>query len=198
MLPMDVRPATRFDMPGVIQLQSASFIGNLSDEDRGNGFVSVEFTEPQFDAMARDCALIVALEQQHVLGYLCSASVDYCRQFPLLATLVQRFPDLRYAERPLGSYRTFVYGPVCIAHAQRGRGLLRSLYRELLRALGTTYDLGVALISKNNPRSFEAHVRKLGMTPVGEYELRGQQYDIVAFHIPSLHDQTNAPNSTSF
>jgi len=41
-------------------------------------------------------------------------------------------------------------------------------------------------------------VRKLGMTPVGEYEFLGQQYDIVAFHIPSLHDQTNAPNSISF
>jgi len=133
-----------------------------------------------------------------VLGYLCSASVDYCRQFPLLTALVQRFPELRYAERPLDSYRTFVYGSVCIARSQRGRGLLRSLYRELLSALGATYDLGVALISKDNPRSFEAHVRKLRMAPVGEYEFRGQQYDIVAFHIPNLHDQTNAPNSMSF
>lgn len=195
---MDVRRATPLDMPGVIQLQSASFIGNLSEEDRGNGFVSVEFTQQQFDAMARDCALIVAVEQQQVLGYLCSASIDYSRQFPLLAALVQRFPDLRYAEKPLDSYRTFVYGPVCIARSQRGRGLLRSLYQELLRAIGTRYDLGVALISKDNPRSFEAHVRKLGMTCVGDYEFCRQQYDIVAFHIPNRHDRTNTPDSISF
>jgi L-amino acid N-acyltransferase YncA len=176
-------------MPGVLQLQAASFIGNLSAEDREDGFVSVEFTMQQFDAMARDCTLIVAVERQHVLGYLCSGSVDYSRQFPLLAAMVQCFPKLRYAERPLDSYLTFVYGPVCIARSQRGRGLLRSLYHELLNALGTSYDLGVALISKNNPRSFEAHVRKLSMTLVGEYEFREQQYDIVAFHIPKPHDQ---------
>jgi len=185
---MDVRPATGFDMPGVIQLQSASFIGNLSDEDRDDGFLSMEFTLQQFDAMAPDCALIVAVEQQQVVGYLCSASVNYCRQFPLLAALVQCFPKLRYAEKPLDSYRAFVYGPVCIARSQRGRGLLRRLYQELLRAIGARYDLGIALISKNNPRSLEAHVRKLGMTPVGDYEFRGQQYDIVAFHIPNLYE----------
>ncbi|MEP6959608.1 MAG: hypothetical protein ABI980_12835, partial [Nitrospirota bacterium] len=98
----------------------------------------------------------------------------------------------------VGLVSNVVYGPVCIARSQRARGLLRSLYQELLSALGATYDLGVALISKNNPRSLEAHVRKLGMTPVGEYEFRGQQYDIVAFHIPNLHDQTNTTNSIYF
>ena len=195
---MDVRRATPLDIAGVLQLQSASFIGNLSAEDRAEGFVSVEFTAQQFDAMAMDCALIVAVEQQHVQGYLCSASVDYCRQFPLLAALIQRFPELRYAKRPLDSYRTFVYGPVCIARSQHGRGLLRSLYWELLRAIGARYDLGVALISKENPRSFEAHVRKLGMTHVGEYEFRGQQYNILAFLVPNRHDQPNAPDNISF
>ena len=186
---MDVRRATPQDMPGLLQLQAASFIGNLSAEDREDGFLSIEFTLQQLDAMARDCTLIVAMEQQQVLGYLCSASVDYCRQFPLLAALVESFPKLRYAERPLDSHQIFVYGPVCIARSQRGRGLLRSLYQELLRAIGSRYDLGVALISKENPRSLEAHVRKLGMTPVGEYEFRKQQYDIVAFHIPNRRDQ---------
>jgi L-amino acid N-acyltransferase YncA len=185
---MDVRRATPLDMDGVFQLQAASFIGNLRAEDRAEGFVSVEFTAQQFDAMAADCALIVAVEQQQVLGYLCSASVDYCRQFPLLAALIQRFPELRYAESPLDSYRTFIYGPVCIARSQHGRGLLHALYQELLRAISVRYDLGVALISKENPRSFEAHVRKLGMTHVGEYEFRDQQYDIVAFRVPNCHN----------
>src|SRR5262245_45303017 len=139
---MEVRRATPLDMPGILQLQTASFIGNLKVEDRGDGFVSVEFTQQQFDAMATDCALIVAVERQQVLGYLCSASVDYCRQFPLLAALVQAFPKLHYAEKPLDSYRTFVYGPVCIALSQRGRGFLRALYQELLNVLGARYDLG--------------------------------------------------------
>jgi acetyltransferase (GNAT) family protein len=195
---MDVRRATPLDMDGILQLQAASFIGNLSAEDREDGFLSMEFTLQQFDSMARDCALIVAVEHDQVVGYLCSASVDYCGQFPLLAALLQRFPDLRYAEQPLDSYRTFVYGPVCIARSQRGRGLLRALYQELLRAISSRYDLGVALISKDNPRSFEAHVRKLGMTPVGDYEFRRQQYDIVAFHIPNHRDQANPPDSISF
>ena len=74
---------------------------------------------------------------------------------------------------------------MCIAHSQRGRGLLVALYEELLRVVRSTYEIGVALISNANRPSFEAHVRKLGMTPIGEYEFEGDQYGILAFTVPT-------------
>ena len=85
----------------------------------------------------------------------------------------------------MDAYRSFIYGPVCIHRSHRGRGILIKLYQELLRDLGAKYDLGVALISNDNLPSFEAHVRKLGMTRVGDYEFQGEQFNIVAFKVPS-------------
>ena len=174
---MELRPVTPHDIADVLQLQAASFIGNLSPEDRGGGFVSSAFTRQQLEEIAKDGALVV--------GYLCAASCPYYQQFPLHAALIRRFPEVRFAGRPLDAYRSFIYGPVCIHRGHRGRGILIELYQELLRVLGARYDLGVALISNDNLPSFAAHVRKLGMTLVGDYEFKGEQFNIVAFKVPS-------------
>jgi L-amino acid N-acyltransferase YncA len=182
---MELRPVTPHDIADVLQLQAACFIGNLGPEDRGGGFVSSAFTRQQLEEIAKDGALVVASENDRVIGYLCAASCPYYQQFPLHAALIRHFPEVRYAGRPLDSYRSFIYGPVCIHRGYRGRGILFELYQELLRLLGTKYDLGVALISNDNHPSFSAHVRKLGMALVGNYEFKGEQFNIVAFKVPS-------------
>jgi len=184
-LVMEIRLAAPGDFSGVLQLQAEYFIGNLAAEARKGGFVSAEFTTQQLEDIAKDVALLVAVEQHHVVGYLCAASCEYYRRFPLLAALMRRFPDVTYSGRRLDAYRSFIYGPVCIDRSQRGRGLLVALYEELLRVVRSTYEIGVALISNANRPSYEAHVRKLGMTAIGEYEFEGHQYGILAFTVPT-------------
>ena len=182
---MEIRLAAPGDIAGVLQLQAEYFIGNLAAEARKGGFVSAEFTSQQLEDIAKDVALLVGVEQHHVVGYLCAASCQYYRRVPLLAALMRRFPDMTYSGGRLEAYRSFIYGPVCIAHSQRGRGLLVALYEELLRVVRSTYEIGVALISNANRPSFEAHVRTLGMTAIGEYEIDGHQYEILAFTVPT-------------
>ena len=44
--------------------------------------------------------------------------------------------------------------------------------------------MGVAFVSRDNPHSLHAHVAGLGMTEVGEFEVKGNIYVILAFRVP--------------
>jgi len=181
---MEVRRATCGDIPGVLRLQAACFVGNLRPEEREGGFLSAEFTARQLEDIATEGWLIVGLDRTHIVGFLCAARSAHYSRFPMLEALIRRWPDIRSAGTLFESSRAVIYGPVCIDPSRRGRGLLLALYQELLKAVAATADHGIALISKQNRPSFEAHVRKLGMTPVGDYTFAGREYDIVTFPVP--------------
>jgi len=196
---MEVRRATPGDIPGVLRLQAACFVGNLRPEEREGGFLSAEFTAGQLADIAKEGWLIVGLDGDHIVGFLCAAGCAYYGRFPMLEALIRQFPDIRLAGRMFKASRAFIYGPVCIDPSRRGRGLLLLLYRELLTSVAATADHGLALISKQNLSSYQAHVRKLGMTPVGDYTFAGREYDIVAFQVPSdgvsLRDDNELPST---
>jgi len=47
----------------------------------------------------------------------------------------------------------------------------------MLKSLEERYDIGVAFVSRENPRSLYAHQDKLGMKVVDEFEFNGQLYN---------------------
>jgi hypothetical protein len=63
--------------------------------------------------------------------------------------------------------------------------LLRGLYEAQKQELAGRFEVGVAFVSRTNPHSLEAHVAGLGMTEVGDFELKGNVYVILAFRVLS-------------
>jgi len=53
------------------------------------------------------------------------------------------------------------------------------------RTLPGGFDIGVAFVSRSNPHSLDAHIGGLGMTEVGDFELMGNVYVILAFRLPA-------------
>ncbi|MFQ5681995.1 MAG: GNAT family N-acetyltransferase [Candidatus Binatia bacterium] len=182
---MDFRRALPEDLTGILRLQSANLRGSLNLKDQQEGFLSAEFTRRHLVEIASEIALLVASDKGQVLGYLCSYSCVYSKQFPILATMMRSFDHILYRAKPLSFYKAFVYGPVCIDKTHRGRGLLRGLYATLLKEVGGRYEVGVAFVSKDNPHSLTVHVNGLGMAIAGEFEFRRRNYDILAFSVES-------------
>ncbi|MCZ6624874.1 MAG: hypothetical protein O7B35_11695 [Deltaproteobacteria bacterium] len=180
---MEFRRARPEDFSAILRLQAANLIGNLKPEDRRDGFLSAEFSHQQIAEMASEIALLVACDKAQVFGYLCTYSCNYGKQFPILAAMVQSFDHVFYQGKPLSSYHSFIYGPVCIDRSHRERGLLRGLYEMLVREVAGKYEVGTAFVSKDNPHSLAAHVKGLGMSVTGEFEFRGRNYDILAFSV---------------
>lgn len=177
------RRAAPEDFPGILRLQSANYIANLPFEERREGFLSAEFTPGQIAEMAVDPGIIVASNAGSVLGYLCGSRCDFDHGSPVLAKMLESFDRVRYLGRPLRTYKTFNYGPVCIDRSQRGRGLLRGLYQALQREVAGRFEVGVAFVARDNPHSLTAHVDGLGMAEVGEFEVKGSLYVILAFKV---------------
>ncbi|MGW5350330.1 N-acetyltransferase family protein [Streptomyces sp. NPDC004031] len=80
------------------------------------------------------------------------------------------------ADHDLG--RLFLYGPVAVAPAHQGRGILTRLLTTLSHTLKDSYDLAVAFVESTNTRSLAVH-RHYAMTEAATFTLTDRTY--VAF-----------------
>jgi len=181
---VEYRRAGREDYLAIVRLNEANFIGNLSAEERREGFLSAVFTLEQTAAMAEDLGTTVAVVDGALAGFLCAFRKDFPHGSPVVAKMVESYDRLRFEETPLSRFSSYVYGPVCIERTFRRKGLLRGLYQAQRKELAGRFEIGVALVSRDNPHSLAAHVAGLGMTEVGDFECRGQRYATLAFRLP--------------
>ena len=183
---MIFRHLTSSDLPGILALQEANLSENLSDDQRKDGFLSARFSVEQFEQMDRDAAVVVAENGGRVIGYACCSSIEYSRQFPLLAAMIGTFRQVDYLGTALADWRSTIYGPVCVDREWRGRGGLRGLFATVRTELAGRFDVAAAFIAKANARSLAAHVDGLGMSVIGDFAFDGKDYWTVCFGIPAL------------
>jgi predicted GNAT superfamily acetyltransferase len=180
------RRAVPEDYAPILRLQSANYIASLSDEERKEGFLSAQFTLEQTAQIAEDLGTMVAVVDHELAGFLCAFRREFGTGSPVIAKMLDSFDRVTFEGKPLTSFNSYIYGPVCIAREHRRRGLLRGLYEAQKKDLAGRFEVGVAFVSRSNPHSLRAHVAGLGMTEVGDFELKGNVYVIVAFRMPVI------------
>ena len=180
---VEIRQAVPQDYPDILALQAANYSENLTEQERQGGFLSAQFTPAQIAAMAGDLGIVVAREADALVGYLCAHRADLVPLPPVVEAMLRCCRGARYGNRVLGEARLFVYGPVCVARPQRGRGVLRALYRALVSELAGRFDYGVTLVAVENPRSLRAHTRGLGMREIARFEHGNRSYHLLIFEM---------------
>jgi len=178
------RRAVPEDYPAILRLQSNNFIENLSESERKEGFLSAQFTLEQTAAIAEDLRSMVAVVDHELAGFLCAFRREFDTGSPVIAKMLDSYDRVTFEGKPLSSVNSYIYGPVCIARQYRGRGLLRGLYEAQKNDLAGRFEVGVAFVSRSNAHSLRAHVDGLGMIEVGDFELKGNIYVILAFRVP--------------
>jgi len=181
--PTIFRRADREDYQAIVQLNVANFVGNLSDLDRRDGFLSAVFTLEQTAAMAEDLGTTVVIVDGQLAGFLCAFRNDFDHGSPVVAKMIESYDRLSFEGKLLSTYKSYAYGPVCIDRAHRRKGLLRGLFEEQKRELAGRFEVGVALIARSNQHSMDAHIAGLGMTDVGSFEVGGNVFATVAFRV---------------
>jgi predicted GNAT superfamily acetyltransferase len=178
------RRAQPQDYPAILGLQSANFIANLSEEERKEGFLSAEFSREQVAEMAKDLGTTIVIVDGKLVGFLCAFRNEFDHGSPVIAKMLDTYDLIKFEGQPLSACHSYIYGPVCIDRACRRRGLLRGLYETQKQDLAGQFEVGVAFVSRSNPHSLNAHIAGLGMTEVGDFELKGNVYVILAFRLP--------------
>jgi len=65
------RRALAADYPEILRMNEANFLGNLTGEERADGFLSAVFSAKQIAAMAEDLGIIIAVVEETAAGFLC-------------------------------------------------------------------------------------------------------------------------------
>ena len=178
------RRARPEDYPSIIRLQAADYIDNLTEEQRKEGFLSAKLTLDQIAAIGADLGIAVVTHNgQEVAGCLCAFRREFDHDSPVVAKMLESYDQARFQGKPLSVFNSYIYGPVCIARDYRGRGLLHGLYEFQKKDLAGQFEIGVALVSHDNPHSMVAHIAGLGMTEAGDFEINGKIFAILAFRI---------------
>ena len=161
----DVAVANPDDLPGILVLQEAN------QPDRG-GILSARFPrEWILAAIARE-AVIVARHEGRIAGYVFSGELDSQMHVPVVQAMLQAYTPTPNA---------FLYGPVCVAQSERGRGLTGILF-NLLRARFAGRD-SITFIRRDNLASRKAHA-KIGMKEVAAFTHDGvEQLVVVGFNL---------------
>ncbi|TXI90818.1 MAG: GNAT family acetyltransferase [Burkholderiaceae bacterium] len=185
---MQLKIAERHDIEGVISLQQKYHIALISEDEKSQGFVTTEFSHQQLtDLIEREQGLFVALEDGKVVAYLMAASWTFWAQWPVQAFMLSRLDQYSLNDTPITIHNSYQYGPICIDGALRGTGLLQQLFSFALDSMSARYEILVTFVNKSNLRSMAAHIEKLKLQELGEFEFNTHRYAWLACPTTAAH-----------
>jgi L-amino acid N-acyltransferase YncA len=117
--------------------------------------------------IASGALIVVAIDGSNLLGALFTSEKAQASAAPVVAML-RAWP---------GAADAYVYGPVCIDEAARGRGLLEKLFAYVTGRLPGREP--ILFIKANNIRSLQAHAR-LGLRQVANFRLGGEVFIVLS------------------
>jgi ribosomal protein S18 acetylase RimI-like enzyme len=159
---VEIALATSHDVPGILKLQERNFREN-------GGTLSVRLPRQWFEAALSDMPIIVARRDGHVVGYVVSATLAGQAHDPIVQAMLRAYP---------GSPGAYIYGPICVAESERGRGLASAMFTALRARLPGRE--GFTFIRRDNTMSIKVHTR-MGMREVAEFTRGDVTYVVVAY-----------------
>jgi len=174
---MIIKIAELKDIDGILELHNKYQIDSIEQEDKKDGFVTTAFTKEQLsDIIHAEQGIFIAIKDDIVLGYVMSASWQYWGKWPMFAYMIEHLNELEYLGKKIDVHNSYQYGPVCIHKSVRGSGLLEKLFNFSLESMCKRYEILVTFVNKINPRSMNAHEKKLGLTMIKEFEFNNNSY----------------------
>lgn len=146
----EIALATSVDIAGILELQEHNLAA------RG-GTLSVALSREWFEKTLAEMPVIVARSDGRVVGFLVSSSLAAFARVPVIEAMLRVYP---------GDDGAYIYGPICVARSERGRGLAAKLFAALQMQLPDRE--GILFIRRDNTASLKAHL-KMGIQEVSEF-----------------------------
>lgn len=189
---MIYRNATFEDIPKISQLQQKYHISTINEEDKKNGFVTTLFTDEQFkDLIEKENGLAIACDGEKVVAYAMAGSWEYWSAWPLFQHMIKDLPDTVYLNTVLSMENSYQYGPVCIDNDYRGKDVLPNLFEFSRLQMKERYPILITFINKINPRSYKAHVEKLGLDVIKTFEFNNNNYYELGYDMSKITKNSN-------
>ncbi|MFA6138605.1 MAG: GNAT family acetyltransferase [Sulfurimonas sp.] len=179
---MKLKIAQLSDIDKVLELHFRYQIDFIKEEDRRDGFVTTAFTKEQLtELIEKEQGLFIALKDDEVVAYVMSASWQFWSRWPMFAFMIEGLGALEYLGQQLSVDNSYQYGPICIDKSVRGSGVLEEIFDFAREHMSKRFPILVTFINKINPRSYEAHTRKLGLEVIQEFSYNNNNYYELAY-----------------
>lgn len=174
---MEYKVATDEDIENVLALHYRYQIDSIDPEDKKDGFVTTPFTAEQLCALIEEeQGLFIAQDGDEVVAYVMAASWQFWSAWPMFAYMIEHLGELEYLGQRLSTDNSYQYGPICIDKRYRGGEVLKGIFEFARARMAPRYPILVTFINKINPRSYEAHTRKLGLEVITEFGYNNNRY----------------------
>ncbi len=174
---MIYRVATVDDIESVLALHYRYQINSIAEDDKKDGFVTTPFTAEQLSALIeQEQGLFIAVDGDEVVAYVMAASWQFWSHWPMFAYMIEGLGELEYLGQKLSIENSYQYGPICIDKRYRGSGVLEGIFEFARSQMQPRFPILVTFINKINPRSYEAHTRKLGLEVIAEFGYNNNRY----------------------
>ena len=174
---MQLKIAEIKDIENILKLHAKYQLATIAEDDKKDGFVTTGFSKEELaDIITLEQGIFIAVEDDVVLGYVMSASWQYWSKWPMFAFMIKDLPKLTYLGQTLSVDNSYQYGPVCIDKSVRGSGLLEKLFDFARENMAKRFPILVTFINKINPRSYEAHTKKLKLEVIKEFSYNNNNY----------------------
>jgi hypothetical protein len=179
---MEYKQAGIEDIDGVLQLHNRYQIDTILEEDKKDGFVTTSFTKEQLiKLIEEENGLFIAKEGEHVVAYAMAASWSFWSNWPIFIYMIDNLSKFNYTGELLTTENSYQYGPVCVDKEYRGSGVVAGIFEYSWGIMSKRFRILVTFINKKNPRSFNAHSKKIGLDVIGEFEFNGNNYYELAY-----------------
>ena len=174
---MEYKIAQIKDIEKVLELHSKYQIDSIKQEDKKDGFITTAFTKEQMvDLITLEQGLFIAIENEKIVAYVMSASWKFWSRWPMFAFMMEDLPNLEYLGQKLSVQNSYQYGPVCVDKEYRGSGVLEKIFDFARENMAKRFPILVTFINKINPRSYEAHTKKLKLEVIKEFSYNNNNY----------------------
>lgn len=175
--PMKLKIAQLSDIEKVLELHYKYQIDSINEEDKKDGFVTTPFTKEQLEKLIlEEQGLFIALKDDEVIAYVMAGSWQFWSAWSMFAYMIEHLEELEYLGEKLTTQNSYQYGPICIDKSARGIGVLELIFDFARENMAKRYPILVTFINKINPRSFQAHTKKLGLEVIQEFSYNNNNY----------------------
>ena len=181
---MEICNAKPTDIDAVLKLHYKYQVDSIKDEDKKDGFVTTPFTKEQLTRLveSENGLFIAKTNDDEVVAYVMAASWKFWSAWPMYKFMINDLDKTSFAGISLNILNSYQYGPICLDKSVRGTGLLERIFLFSLKEMSERYDVLVTFVNKNNPRSVEAHIRKLGLSMIKEFNYNNNECYELACH----------------
>jgi ribosomal protein S18 acetylase RimI-like enzyme len=145
-------------------------VGLLQANEAPHGSLTGHFTREWAEASIQAMPVLVACLDGRVVGVLVSSPIEAGRDQPVLEQMLSVYR---------GEPGAYIYGPVCVAEAARGRGVAGVLFERLKSELPGRE--GILFVRKDNTASLRAHQRLAGVRERGEFAVDGVAFVVLSY-----------------